>query len=406
MPKPKIMRVITRLNVGGPALHVLLLAEGLEARGYETVLVAGACEAEQGDRPMEVPAGRRVVTVEGLSRSISPWRDLRAAWRMYRLMRRERPGIVHTHTAKAGLVGRIAALAAGVPAIVHTFHGNSLSGYFSPRMNSLLCAIERLLARATDPICVVSEQQLEELSGRFRIAPRGKFRVVPLGLDLAREFELPLPAPQHGALRVGWLGRLVEIKGVPLLAAVIEESIRQGVAAQFLIGGDGPDRNILENVSARYGAERVRWTGWEPDATRMIAQCDLLIQTSRNEGTPVALIQGMAAGRAFVSTAVGGVVDLVSGPQLRAGSGCRWFANGVLTDPDAGAFARALRDFAADPALVPRMGAAARAFAGERFRAERLVNDIDRLYRELGAARSAAQPGAAPELTGESQCDC
>ncbi len=397
MPKPKIMRVITRMNVGGPARHVLVLAEGLEARGYQTVLVSGTCEPESGDLPLDLPPGRRVLALGGLSRSISPFHDLRAMWRLYRLIRQEQPDIVHTHTAKAGLVGRVAARAAGVPVVVHTFHGNSLSGYFSPRVSSVLCLVERLLARLTNRICVVADQQMQELSGRFRVAPPAKFRIVPLGLDLSREFALPLPALCGGTLRVGWLGRLVEVKGVPLLAAVIEQSMRLGIPARFLVGGDGPDRETIARTAARYGPGRVEWTGWQPDAAGMIARCDVMIQTSSNEGTPVSLIQGMAAGRPFVSTAAGGVVDLVTGPESRQASGCRWFENAVLADPDPAAFAHALREFAAHPGLLARMGEAARAFAGARCRAERLVDDIDRLYRELRpawtpAVRIAAEP--------------
>jgi len=390
MSKPKVMTLITRMSIGGAAFHVLLLAKGLEALGYEVLMVTGACEAENGDLPIPVPSGRIPILLDGLSRSISPYRDLRVLWRMYRMMRREKPTIVHTHQAKAGMLGRIAACLAGVPVVVHTFHGNTLSGYFSLPVSTIFCWLERLLARATDRICVVSDQQLEELAGRFRLAPRNLFAVVPLGIEFPERLERPIAPPTREVLHVGWLGRLVKIKGVPLLAGVIDETARQGIPVRFLVAGDGPDRESLEVAVARYGADRVQWAGWERDPAAIISKCDVLIQTSRNEGTPVALIEGMAAGKPFVSTAAGGVVDLVNGTGLRTVAGCRWFANGVLADADPAAFSSALQQLWADPALVASMGAEAHRFAAERFRVERLLKDIDGLYAELSQARTAS----------------
>ena len=383
----KILRIITRMNVGGPALHVQVLSKGLARRGYQTVLAAGTCLAEEGDLPVELPPGHKIVTIEKLARSISPQRDLVAAWKLYRLMRRERPAIVHTHTAKAGLVGRIAARAAGVPIVVHTFHGNSLSGYFSTCASAVLSRIEKILARFTDRICVVSAQQEREIADRYHIAPRTKLRVIPLGLDLGEDLRQPISEPHNRILRVAWLGRLVGIKGVPLLAGIIEEAARRDLPVQFVVAGDGPERVWLQDFAKRYGPDRLQWNGWQHDVRGFIAGCDLLIQTSANEGTPVALIQGMAAGRPFVSTPAGGVVDLVCPPELRHQDGCRWFANGVLAPPNPSSFANALLCLIRNPDLIPQMGLAARRFAAERFQADRLVDDIDRLYRELIACR-------------------
>jgi glycosyltransferase involved in cell wall biosynthesis len=377
------MDFITRMNVGGPARHVTVLSEGMQTRGYRTVLVTGVCEEEQGDLPAAVPAEISLVTLDSLSRSISPLRDLSSIWAAYRLMRRERPTIVHTHTAKAGMVGRIAALAAGVPIVLHTFHGNSLSSYFSRRTSNLFCRIERLLARITDRICVVSDQQLQEISGQFGVAPRAKFRVMPLGLDLSAELALPFPVTCGEVLNVGWLGRLVEIKGIPLLVATIEEAVRRGLPMRFFVGGDGPERPLVEDALARFGPDRVVWAGWRHDVTAFLAQCDVLIQTSRNEGTPVALIQGMAAGRPFVSTAAGGIVDLVQGVPSREERGCRWYSNAILATPDPASFVDALARIRSEPCTFSSMAAAGRQFAAERFDAERLLADMDGLYREL-----------------------
>jgi glycosyltransferase involved in cell wall biosynthesis len=404
-PKTKVLRVITRLNVGGPALHVLLLSEGLEGRGYETVLVAGSCEEYEGDALAEIPRDRVVISQDRLSRSISPGKDIAALWSLYRLIRRERPAIVHTHTAKAGLIGRIAAFAAGVPLIVHTFHGNSLSGYFSPSASRVFRLIEQALGCITSRICVVSNSQLDELSGKFGIGPRDKFRVIPLGLDLSNELRQPLPEMNDGILKVGWLGRLVKIKGLPLLSAIIEEAARRELPVTFLLGGDGPERSWIQDAIARFGSARIGWTGWRRDVNAFLAECHLLVQTSRNEGTPLALIQGMAAGRPFISTPAGGVVDMVCGAPWRNQDGCRWYANGVLAEFDPAAFVNALSEYVRDAGWLPRMGLAAREFAAKNYQAERLIRDVDRLYQELLAEQPAASPQYAvlQKLTGESK---
>ena len=360
------------MNIGGPAIHALLLNREMAALGYHTVLVAGSCEAEKGDMQYLVRAGDRVCWVPELSRSLRPWSNLKALWRLWRLLRRERPAIVHTHTAMAGCLGRLAAVASGVPIVIHTFHGNSLSQYFSRFTAAVFRRIEQLLARFTDVLCVVSPQQAAELSGKFRIAPPDKFRVVPLGLDLDDYFALPA-AERDGPLTVGWFGRLAPVKNVPLLAETIAEALGRGEDMRFLIAGDGPERGALRSVLDRYPG-RVEWLGWQRDILPVLARCHVVLQTSRNEGTPVALIQGMAAARPFVSTAVGGVVDMV-------GAGSRWCGNGVLAASPS-ALADALAELARDRKLVARMGREGRVFAA-RYRKEALVGNIDALYREL-----------------------
>jgi glycosyltransferase involved in cell wall biosynthesis len=367
--RPKIVRIVTRLNIGGPAIQALLLTRAMAALGYRTVLVAGSCQAEEGDMRYLARPGDRVCWVPELSRPVLPWSNLKALWRLWRLLRRERPAIVHTHTAMAGCLGRLAAAASGVPIIVHTFHGNSLSGYFAPFTTGVFRRIEQVLARFTDVLCVVSPQQAGELSGKFRIAPLDKFRVVPLGLELDDYFALPAPG-LDGPLTVGWFGRLAPVKNVPLLAETIAEALGRGEDMRFLIAGDGPERGALRSVLDRY-AGRVEWLGWQRDIPPVLARCHVVLQTSRNEGTPVALIQGMAAARPFVSTAAGGVVDMVSVN-----------GNGVLAASHPTALADALAELARDRERVVRMGREGRVFAA-RYRQEVLVGNIDALYREL-----------------------
>jgi glycosyltransferase involved in cell wall biosynthesis len=378
---PKIVRIITRLNVGGPAMHTLLLKREMAAAGYSTVLVAGSCEPQDGDMNFSLRSDDRISWVPDLSRSVRPWRNLKALWRLWLLMRRERPLIVHTHTAMAGCLGRLAALLSGVPIIVHTFHGNSLAEYFSGTRASVFCRIEQMLARFTDVLCVVSPQQATELCATFRIAPAHKFRVVPLGLELDDYLDLRPPV-NSGPLTVGWFGRMVPIKNVALLAATIENTLQRGLNIRFVIAGDGPERLIMERLASRH-AGRVEWLGWQSEILPAMARCDVVLQTSRNEGTPVALIQGMAAARPFVSTAVGGVVDMVSGAVVQAVGGARWYGNGVLTESSANTLASALATMAVDRALVVRMGLEGRAFAERQYRKQTLVRNLNDLYRGL-----------------------
>ena len=366
----------------------MLLTRELAALEYRTMLVSGSCEPEEGDMRCPLHFADSVWWVPELSRSVRPWRNMKALWRLWRLLRHEKPAIVHTHAAMAGCLGRLAAVLSGVPVIVHTFHGNSLSGYFSKIETSLFRRIERLLARFTDTLCVVSPQQAQELSAKFHVALPDKFRVVPLGLELDEYFALRPPAAR-GPLTVGWFGRMVPVKNIALLAATIEIALFQSPDIRFVIAGDGPDRSILKDLIDR-SRGRVEWLGWQLEILPAVARCDVLLQTSRNEGTPVALIQGMAAARPFVSTAVGGVVDMVSGIPDRA-AGALWYSNAVLTESDSGALACALAMLAKDRPLLSCMGVAARAFAAQRYRLETLVKNIDALYRELLGKKTLAQ---------------
>lgn len=378
---PKIVRVVTRLNIGGPAIHTILLTRELSALGYQSALATGDCEDGEGDMSYLLDPADPVHRISELSRSVSPIRNLRALWRLWQLMRTEQPDIVHTHTAMAGCLGRAAAILAGVPVIVHTFHGNSLRQYFSPVASAVFLAIERLLARWTDAICVISPQQLGELSSDLRIAPRSKFRLVPLGLDLSPCLRLPLPTSAT-PIRVGWFGRLVDVKNIGLLLKTAASVQNGSHRFEFHVAGDGPDRHLMEAALPRLAPQLV-WHGWQRDITSLLASCDIVIQTSRNEGTPVALIQGMAAARPFLSTAVGGVVDMTCGEAQCLTPGATWFDNAVLVEPQAEAFARALVEFAHSPGRIIEMGRSARLFASAHYQKEALVSNLDSLYRDL-----------------------
>jgi glycosyltransferase involved in cell wall biosynthesis len=380
-----ILHIVTRLNIGGVASHTILLTRDLPALGYRPILVAGDFEDGEGDMSYLLRPSDRFQRIPHLSRSVSPFRNLAAFLLLWRLIRKERPAIVHTHTAMAGCLGRTAAILAGVPVVIHTFHGNSLRHYFSPARSAAFRAIERLLSRWTDAICVVSQQQLDELASDLHIAPRSKFRLVPLGMDLGAYLQLPAAAP-NGVLRVGWFGRLVGVKNIGLLLGIAASVLKSKQPVEFHIAGDGPERHLVEAALPRLAPQLI-WHGWQRDITPLIAACDVVVQTSRNEGTPVALIQGMAAGRPFLSTAVGGVVDMTCGQARSLTPGAAWFDNAVLLEPRTGTFARALEELGRFPERITEMGRCARAFASARYQKGALLSNLDSLYQDLLARK-------------------
>jgi glycosyltransferase involved in cell wall biosynthesis len=387
----KIVRIIARLNVGGPAIHVALTTHELERRGHDCTLVVGPVPENEGS--MEYYAaewGVPFVRVPQLVRPLSPWKDLVALWKIYRILRREKPDVVHTHTAKAGTVGRTAALLAGVPVVVHTFHGNIFDGYFSPAKTRLFLAIERFLARFTDRIIAVSKSQRDELITKYRIAPPEKFQIVRLGIDLGalsavnREDSRFQSLDQDRALVIGWVGRFVEVKD-PLFFVEVAHALKSsGALAKFMMVGDGPLRPAVEKRIVELGlSQDFTLAGWQRNMAQVYAQIDLMTLTSHNEGTPVAMIESMATGRPFVALNVGGMPDLMAGaPQEHDGFDV--FENGIMAYPrDADTFASAVKLLLYDAPLRARMGHSGKEFALDRFSKERLVDDLESLYQKL-----------------------
>jgi glycosyltransferase involved in cell wall biosynthesis len=378
----RVARVIARLNIGGPAQHVIHLTARLSSDRFESVLLAGREGPAEGN--MRALAGRygvHPIAVPGLGRRISPADDLRSFVFLTRFFRRFRPHIVHTHTAKAGAVGRLAARLVGVPVVVHTYHGHVFHGYFSRPMTSLFVTIERALARSTTRLLTVSESVKREVE-RYGIGTAGQIAVLPLGLDLSRFLACEAGA---GELRrelrvaaqvqlVGIVARLVPIKrhehffaAAALVAARIPE-------ARFLVVGDGERRGELEAVVRRHGlSDRVTFLGWRGDLERIYADLDVVVLTSANEGSPVSLIEAMAAARPVVATRVGGVPDLVEHG-----------VNGLLVEPDdSSTTAEAIAALLADPDRRHAMGEAGRKRVRDGYSVDRLVADVDQLYGDL-----------------------
>ena len=387
-PGVRVLRIFSRLNVGGPSVHVILLTAGLKDRGYETQLVIGQESPREGNLfDLAARKGVACVAMPGLGREVRPWRDLRALLGLYRMMRTFRPHIVHTHTAKAGMLGRLAARVAGVPVVVHTFHGHVLRGYFGPLTTAFYRAMERGLGASSDVLVAVSDAVKRDLVG-LGVASDAKIRVIPLGLDLE-----PLAgALPRGSLRgeagvpgdaplIGIVGRLAPIKdvGTFLRAAA---AVRAAVpAARFAVVGDGEERGPLEAERARLGLEGcVFFHGWRRDMAAVYGDLDVVVNCSRNEGTPVALIEALAAGRPVVATRVGGTPDLL-------GDGRR----GVLVPPgDAAALAAGIVDALRGSEPLPARVREGQAYVLAHHSARRLIDDVDALYRELLARPAAA----------------
>jgi glycosyltransferase involved in cell wall biosynthesis len=394
----RVMRVIARLNMGGPALHVAYLSAGLKSRGYDTTLVAGTLA--RGESSMSFVAddlGVPIVQVPQLYREISPVFDPIAVLKLVSIIKRERPHILHTHTAKAGAVGRIAALLAGnarPPIMVHTFHGHVLRGYFDPIRASAFKQIERTLARSTTALIAVSPQVRDDLV-ELGVAPARRFGVVRLGIDLEgrtnagkddREAFRRLFGVADETFVVGWVGRMTGVKRTDDVLLALKRLRARGVDAVLCMVGEGPDRDEVEERAHELGVSRhCLFVGYQKEVAAYYAFIDALILPSSNEGTPVSAIEALAAGRPVVATRVGGVPDVV-----------RDGVDGFLVDPgNVDDVADRLERLAADPALRARMGEAGRVRVLPRYAVARLVDDIDRLYRSLLAAEGLPAPSAA-----------
>jgi glycosyltransferase involved in cell wall biosynthesis len=392
--------VIARLNMGGPALHVAYLSAGLRNRGYETSLVAG--NVSPGEQSMsyvtdelDVP----VTLIPHLHREISPVRDLLATFRLARMIREQQPHILHTHTAKAGAIGRLAAVLAGKarpPIVVHTFHGHVLRGYFGRTRTAIFRTLERLLARVADTLIAVSPEVRDDLVA-LRVAPAEKFTVIRLGIELdervaaaeeARRRTRKIMGVPDDRFLVGWIGRMTGVKrGADVLRAF--RLLRdRGVDATLCMVGDGPEREQLEELAGELALMHdCLFAGYQENVAPFFAAFDAFVLPSGNEGTPVTAIEALASGCPVVATRVGGVPDVV-----RDGT------DGFLVElGDRDGLAEALARLAADPELRRRMGGAGRERVLPRYAVERLIDDVDGLYRQLleqkGVAVSAAGAG-------------
>lgn len=352
---------------------------------FETLLVHGRLPAgEQSLQSVADEEGARTEFLPELAQPVSPANDLRALIKLRSLVRSFRPDVVHTHTAKAGFLGRQAALGAGAarPALVHTFHGHVLEGYFGPAKERLFRGLETRLGSRTDRLIGVSEATVADLV-RLGVADRDRFRVIPLGLDLSGfaslgEAERAAYRAELGVgddeVLVSFVGRVVPIKRLDLLLEAVATARSAGAPLRLAVAGDGEIRAGLEARARSLGlGEAVSWLGYRRDLRPLAAAADIAAVSSANEGTPVSLIEAAAAGVPAVSTDVGGVAEVVAD----AGSGI------LVPSGDAGALSEALARLAGDDELRARYGATARERALDRYSIERLLVDIQEMYGEL-----------------------
>ena len=381
--------------MGGPALHVAYLSAGLQSRGYETTLVAGSLA--RGEESMSFVAdslGVPVMTIEQLHREISPIRDALAVVRLARLLRTVRPQSLHTHTAKAGAIGRLAvliAIGARPPIVVHTFHGHVLRGYFGPLRARLLRLLERWLARVTTALVAVSPEVRDDLVA-LGVAPADKFTVIRLGIELDErvgasgerraEMRRLLGIPD-GRFTVGWIGRMTAVKRTDDVLLAFRRLRELGVDACLCMVGDGPDRDHAEHRASELGVVRdCLFLGYQEDVAPFYGAFDAVVLPSGNEGTPVSAIEALAGGRPVVATRVGGVPDVI-----------RDGVDGFLVEPgDVEQLAERLATLARDPELRGRLGEEGRADVVPRYSVERLLDDVDRLYRSLLSAAGLGAP--------------
>lgn len=407
----KIVRIIARLNVGGPARHVVWLTQGLQGPNYESLLVAGMVPPGEEDMGFfATDHGVTPIFIRQMSREIS-LKDGLTVLKLYRLLLRERPDVVHTHTAKAGTVGRVAGLLyrwltpsaiIGRPRqcrFVHTYHGHIFHGYYGPLKTRMFLAIERLLAQlVTDRIVVVSEQQRREINEIFGVGRKDQLTVIPLGLDLGlfagwqarggsfREELNVLPEE----LLIGIVGRLTEIKNHELFLKAValfnKMHDKRGQRVRFVIIGDGALRGKLEaQVRELDLTDDVIFAGNRKDPENFYPALDVVALTSRNEGTPLTLIEAMANARPVVTTAVGGVVDLLGDAISHNASlpyvVCR---RGVSVPPDnAEAFAAAMAQLVADRKLREEIATTGVQYVNQKHSRERLLKDIQKLYEGM-----------------------
>lgn len=390
IPGVRIARVITRLNIGGPSIQAARLTTDLEPYGFTTTLLHGRLGVGEGDMSYLLPAGADARYITTLCRPLSPLDDLRSLLRLYREFRRIKPHLVHTHMAKAGLLGRLAATAynatrgqAPRAKIVHTYHGHVLDGYFSPLATRVFISLEQLLARLTDRIIAISPAIRDELLATYRIGRHDQYRVVPLGFDLApfagiddearaaarQALNLPPAAPV-----IATVGRLTAIKQHRLFLETVQRVTARQPGVIALIAGDGELRDDLTRYADSLGiSDRVRMLGWRRDLASIYGATDVFLLTSRNEGTPVALIEAMASAVPGVSTDVGGVKDVIGSPD----------SGRTAPFGDVDALAAAVNELLGDRSLRSRIGAAARARVLAHYDINRLVADVAAVYREM-----------------------
>lgn len=401
----KVLRVVSRLNIGGPSIHVKNLTEGLSKKKYETKLIAGSLSPNEGDMSYLLGSGKgRMESIPELQRELHPVKDFVTLIKLLKIINCYNPDIVHSHLSKAGTISRIAVFSCNLfrqnkIKVAHTFHGHVLDAYFGNIKTRMFQIIEWVLAKATDRIIAISNTQRWELSKKFKIADSSKISMINLGFDLTPYTE----AHQlKGQLRqkigvsgdtflIGIVGRFAPIKNQKMFidaAAALFFKKNKDVKVKFILIGDGELRQSLEKYAVEIGLEDdVIFYGWEKNIPMIYADLDILALTSLNEGTPVSIIEAMAASVPVVTTGVGGIKDLLGRiePDQPPGFGFKICERGILCPKDDSiAFSNAL-NYMIDSGYLDDRQRSIKAidFVLKNYSIERLIRDIETLYMQL-----------------------
>ena len=373
------------MNIGGPAVQAALLSSSVDRQNFSSVLVAGPVSENEGDMSyLAAESGVRPFVIKELCREPNAFKDIAAFFRLYRLIRKEKPQIVHTHMAKAGALGRLAARLTGVPVIIHTYHGHVFHSYFSPAKTRFFLGVEKALAGFTDKIIVISGLQKDEIKRYLDIKDDDKLALIPLGFELDRYLKsgttgdgkrlrrvLDIP---DGTVVVGTVGRLTAVKNHSMFLEAAKEIKKSfsDIGIKFLIVGDGELRGTLEKTSDELGLRKdVVFTGWRKDMDSVYRAMDIMALTSLNEGTPVSLIEAMASARPVVATDVGGVRDVTEDGK----------SGFVVPGNDIAAFTKAVSELIRDKEKREAFGVYGRRSIRERYSGGRLIRDIESLYQ-------------------------
>lgn len=391
---PRVLQIVNRLNLGGVVSNALYLAKYMEPE-FESRVVAGMIDPSEGNYEfLAKQMGLEPIYVEDMYREVNFANDRKAYKALKQIIRDFKPDVVHTHSAKAGALGRLAAAACGVPVILHTFHGHVFHSYFSPLKTRVFLEVERYLARKSSAIIGIGEQMKHEVAEVYKVCKPEKVRIVRYGYDLS-QFTDDQPAKRQrfrekynladGEIAIGIIGRIVPIKNHPLFLNAMRQVLDQtqhNVRA-FIIG-DGEDRAATEALAkelnidfttehAPKDVKPLTFTSWIKEIEEAIAGLDIIALTSLNEGTPVSLIEAQAAGKAIATTVVGGVPDTIIAGETALTS----------STEDVSGMAQNLLRLTEDAALRQQLGAKGAIFAQERYSYQRLIGDMGALYMEL-----------------------
>lgn len=375
MARIRVLRIIARMNVGGPAVQISGLMRGLDPERFDHTLVTGYCAPDEADYLETQAPDVQATRIQGLGRAINPGDDVRAFAELRKVIREFDPDIVHTHTAKAGVVGRLSAIPSRTNArLVHTFHGHLLHGYFSPTKTRAVIEVERQLARRTDKLVSVGQQIRDDLLAA-RIGTQDQYRIIPPGLALPplpdKGAALSMFGMPQGSFVIALLGRITQIKRPDRFLDVVRSVSKNTDRAHFLVAGAGDLAPMIEEAANAEGLP-ITYLGWRSDIENILAASDAMLLTSDNEGTPLSLIQAGMAGLPVVSTNVGSVSEVVADGTT-----------GFLTDTSPHSLADSLLTLQSDNSLATSMGEDGKQFAEERFGVARLVRDHEEMYAAI-----------------------